>query len=171
MGISASTDILFDDWKNGPLDVIKALLLDDWVNTEDAKVHYLPLYDNDQFNWKEAEPSDWEKILIELEQKSQSGEVIGIIILSKSLETGGHFYLHPREKTLSISWHINRKQINGSLLTDFDWYESRLIKPMLKSNLKIGSIQSEDMDSGGVILQSTSHDSKEIKQSGDTNHS
>jgi hypothetical protein len=115
MSISASTDIVFDDWKNSPLDVIRALLSGDWSNLEDGKIHYLPLHDNGSFNWKMADPLDWEKVQIELGQKIQLSESIGIIILSKTLETGGHFYFHPNEKTLGISWHINRKEMSSRL--------------------------------------------------------
>lgn len=142
MSISASIDlriVTFDlSAAIPPMKTIELLMIHGWnpVNP-DGEVNYLPLGDNEMFNWTHSKISVASLIKI-LEEKEHRGELVGVTMTWQNTFIGGQVLLR-REKemlqeetfiSMSFSLTINRKILTNSdnfKITDVNWYLERLL--------------------------------------------
>ena len=138
MSVSSSIDIqTTSSDRSIALFSIKALKEFGWMLNHNGAVFYLPLEDDDEFNWTSANMSDTDlnNILI---QKDRLGELIGIAMTWHNTDIGGEF-LFRASGLISINLSINRK-LTGSNLTDVNWYLEKIIPALHRGNIQIESI-------------------------------
>lgn len=156
MATKSSTDIKLNFLGKSALQVIQILLDFGWSCNENGEIWYLPLRDEGMFNWTKQPISEWNKVTNELQEKDNRGEVIGIDLLWDGSSIGGQFHFNFEPNLLSINWNINRKPLKSNPeKTDLEWYEPKVVIPLLKAGLDIYLVQSEDVDSGGDIINKT----------------
>jgi hypothetical protein len=111
-------------------------------------IMYLPLGDDDHFNWISVPKLEIEQVLFSVDQKWIRGELMGIEIAWKETDIGVTILTDPEFKELSFSADINRKTIEGikgSLgITDFSWYIERIVPVLLSLDLSIEVLQCVD---------------------------
>lgn len=113
------------------LDIIKILLNSGWTCFHDnGYVDYLPLGDDDYYDWQSSLISldEIDGIIIE---KQKRNEKVGINIYHKN--TGvGICVLAETENQLMFDLDINRKTLRNGV-TDVGWYYNNVIIPLIDS--------------------------------------
>jgi len=109
------------------VEIIQYLLSNGWSLNDHNMMTYLPLHDNDMYDWKREQIN--EKCLMKiLTDKENAKEPLGVCVIWKGSNTGGSFQtLSDEEMLFSIS--INRKTIQlceGKTMTDVNWYLLRI---------------------------------------------
>ncbi len=146
MSIDASLE-LHCQYKDKNVDeIVKLLTYIGWtIFDNDGKITYLPLYDNDEFNWKKEEISEDTLLKIILE-KVENQETVGIVLHWG--RTGiGISMLFQSFNDILISLNIHRKTIvSGDLSspTDVNWYVENIIIPLRKFGCIIESYKFEE---------------------------
>ena len=111
--------------------IIKALMSNGWNILNNGNILYLPLGDQDDFDWQEnaLNQSDFFNII---EQKVRKNEIIGVGITWKDSVIGGTLLINPAFD-ISFSLTINRKRLFSNV-TDVNWYLEKLL-PCLETDL------------------------------------
>ena len=84
---------------------------DGWSVKDHGHISYLPLGDQDAFNWQHIAIAAWPKIVEILKQKEKSRELIGLVMTWKDANIGGEFLFFPDGQLLAVSWSVNRKAL------------------------------------------------------------
>jgi len=127
ISVSASIDISLAT-QISRMKILQQLVELGWSYDDNGRVTYLPIGDNDDFNWQ-SECISVERLLEILSEKDTRGELIGVVLTWENSNIGGHFLLR-RNGTITISLNINRRVINtvsSSKLTDITWYITRIV--------------------------------------------
>jgi hypothetical protein len=139
MSISASLDIILQTSNNEEahaFDIINILSGAGWSFINNAYISYLPLHDNDEFNWKTEKniaAKELEKLLI---SKEKANELVGILMTWANTEIGGDFLFWPKEvsnKTFSVNLNAFRPMVklnSNYEIIDFQWYLEKLLPPL-----------------------------------------
>jgi len=139
--MSQSTSIDFQFKKIipfNPVIIIEALLESGWSYNDYEKISYLPLGDDDLFDWQWENINNWYKVKEIITQKCDKKEMIGICLVWQTSLIGGQFLFETKESQFLINLTINRKRIKGlKWATDFTWYLEKLLPPLEKINLQI----------------------------------
>lgn len=114
--------------------LLHSLVRDGWVPNDEGYIVFIPKGDNDLFDWQSSSPEEEARVWAELELKSASQEVLGLVLTWNEEPIGGEFVVRP-DMSLSISLSINRR-ITEIGLTDVSWYLDRIV-PTLQ---KIGNV-------------------------------
>jgi hypothetical protein len=109
-----------------------------WSFNYDGAVFYLPIGDNDAFDWQRDEISD-DALFDSLKEKEKNGELIGVTLIWKNTGIGGEF-LFRLDGSMSIILSINRKKVEQGF-TDINWYLSRIIPALTAGNINIESFE------------------------------
>lgn len=109
---------------------IDQLLECGWSVNDHGKIMFLPLHDNDDFNWQFQPLDDWHLIYSLLKEKINANETVGLSLTFESTDIGCVFLFNFNQNHIIISVSINRKKIYNTDITDFSWYLDRL-KPIL----------------------------------------
>lgn len=137
MSISASIDLAINTTISPLILAIIGILLDaGWGFKYEQFSSYLPLGDNDDFDWKIEKIEDINLLEI-LAEKEKSGELIGVAMVWKNTGSGGTFLFHS-DGSISINLSINRKKIEEKF-TDVNWYIDKLISPLIEAKIIIES--------------------------------
>ena len=135
---------LFSSTKN-ILELIEVFLNNDWSVKDHDHISYLPLGDEDTFNWQHIAIAAWPKIVEVLKQKEKNRELIGLVMTWKEANIGGEFLFFPDGQRLAVSWSVNRKALKYCAdFTDHSWYLTRVLAPLLKEGIVIASVQCYD---------------------------
>ena len=127
------------------LELIEALLNNGWSVKDHSHISYLPLGDEDAFNWQHMAIAAWPKIVEIFKQKEKNHELIGLVMTWKEANIGGEFLFFPDGQRLAVSWSVNRKVLKHCAgFTDHSWYLTRMLTPLLKEGLVIESVQCYD---------------------------
>ena len=127
------------------IELIEILLNNGWSVKDQGHISYLPLGDEDAFNWQHVAISSWPKIVETLKQKEKNREMIGLVMTWKDVNIGGEFLFFPDGRQLAISWSVNRRTLKHCAdFTDHSWYLSRILTPLLKECIVIESVQCYD---------------------------
>jgi hypothetical protein len=135
MSILANITIHLKKMKSEPisvLNIIDTLLSTGWTIDDGGKVSYLPLGDNDEFDWKIRENISTKEFKEIVRKKEMAGEFIGIIMTLKDTTIGGTF-LFRLDQAISFNLDINRREIaigNSYSITDFQWYLEKILPPL-----------------------------------------
>lgn len=123
-----SMEIKFSN-ANDVVEVLKKFKSSGWnIGDSKGQVSYLPIGDNDDYNWQDNYLSD-EEIYNIVRIKQQNKEVIGIILFWKDSNTG-ITALFLNSNSLIISFSINQKKIdmnNPRSMTDVNWYIEHIV--------------------------------------------
>ncbi|MDS0526552.1 hypothetical protein NNC19_12745 [Clostridium sp. SHJSY1] len=148
MSISASIDVKLARNNNEKISakkLISILISDKWRLQDNGKISYLPLGDDDDFDWQYDEISINELMDI-VDKKEERREVIGLIMLWDTTEIGVNLLIHS-ELELSFSCSINRKKLNNldnRSITDVNWYVEKIIPLLQKNNYIVESFSFEE---------------------------
>ena len=126
-------------------ELIEVLLNNGWSVKDHGHISYLPLGDEDAFNWQHVTIATWPKIVETLKQKEKNRELIGLVMTWKDMNIGGEFLFFPNRQQLAVSWSVNRKALKHCAdFTDHSWYLTRILTPLLKACIVIESVQCYD---------------------------
>jgi hypothetical protein len=129
------------------LEVMDALLRSGWGFAEGGAVGYLPLGDQGMFDWQDAPLERWPEVRGVLEQKVVRGELLGIQLLWAGTEIGATFLLYP-DSSITVSLKANRTRLEGcEPVTDFSWFLSRVLRPLVAAGNVIASVECHDLAS------------------------
>ncbi|MCX7920467.1 MAG: hypothetical protein N3B21_00370 [Clostridia bacterium] len=127
-----------------PIEVIQRLMDYGWTLNDNDKTSYLPLGDEDDFDWQ-RETIDEKLLMSILRQKKQNKETIGIVLTWDGTNIGGEFLLRT-DSSVSVNLNINRKQMEDDNLgiTDINWYLVKLLPVFKQGNLQVESFCYEE---------------------------
>lgn len=118
--------------------IISALNSIGWKYSADGQSEYLPLHDNDSFDWKKDRLSDDELFSV-ISEKQQAGELCGVILYHQ--ETGrGVALLARNTKEIMINININRKTLQGDF-TDLSWYIETIAVKLEETGCTVQSVR------------------------------
>lgn len=143
MSISASISIQLGKKGNEKIhakELINTLVSDKWELQNDGKISYLPLGDDDDFDWQDDEITIKELLDI-IDKKEKLGEIVGVSMLWDTTDIGVQLLIRS-ELELSFLLNVNRKTLISSdskNLTDVNWYLERIILVLKKNNYTIES--------------------------------
>ncbi len=146
MSVSASIDIKLSEISNERFPAIKILrnLINyGWTFNDNEKVSYLPIGDMDSYNWQtgKIKEGDLFKAIIE---KESNGEIVGVVLTWRESGIGGSCLIW-NDKSISFNITINRKLVEGSDRTDFDWYLTKILPALNKDNLNVKSFSCQEL--------------------------
>lgn len=139
MSISASIDITLQSStqkRKAAFDIIYILTQSGWSFINNNYTSYLPLNDNDEFDWTTEQNIDSEQLRKLFETKEQAHEIVGILMVWNNSEIGGSFLFWPKEiscKTFSVNFNAFRPMVklnDNHEIIDFKWYLERLLPPL-----------------------------------------
>lgn len=113
------------------MDIIDLFFSIDWKYFNDKnQVEYLPLGDDDEFDWQESELSK-EKVRELVQSKQRHSEQVGLNLYHADSKVGISF-LAKDTKNIILSLNINRKTMNGTKesVTDVSWYLHNVIEKL-----------------------------------------
>ncbi len=128
MSISASLNISLASRGNQALSsvkIIESLSNNGWNLINNGKICYLPIGDQDDFDWQESQISKSDFLEV-VKRKEQAGEIVGVVINWGNTNVGGDLLIHQDYK-LTFSITVNRKSLEDSDLTDFNWYLGKIL--------------------------------------------
>lgn len=126
------------------LEIIKLFKSIGWdIHNLKGETEYLPLNDNDMYNWKCEILSESELYDI-ISRKIENREIVGIsLFYSKGSE--GVSLLANNTSEILLSIITNRRIIKGNN-TDMAWYIKNIIYKLLNHNVRLLSYQLEEFE-------------------------
>ncbi len=124
--------------KISAVEIIKSLMTYGWTLNDYGKVSYLPLGDNDDFNWQ-SENISIDTLFDIVRNKELLGEMVGVMLTWEDSLIGGSF-LFDNDKSVMFNICINRKKIIGYddyNMTNVNWYIERLIPAINSDRTKV----------------------------------
>ena len=141
----AGIDITVSSSVHSTVALVDVFLNSGWSINDDKHISYLPLGDEDEFNWQDDTLESWPKVVEILQEKEKARELIGLVMTWKDTDIGGEFLFFPGMKRLSVGWNVNRRTLQHCAgFTDHSWYLSRILAPLLQACVVIESIQCYD---------------------------
>ena len=127
MSRSISIDVkLASDQKISACSIIETLIKLGWNPIIDGSINYLPINDNDMYNWTKEQMSVNQLLEIS-EIKERNKEVIGVDMYWDDSSIGICLLIFD-SGNISFDLSINRKYIDESIqLIDFNWYASKIL--------------------------------------------
>lgn len=147
MSVSASIDINLVQYQQrvSLLKVIQYLLEYGWSLDYDGKISFLPIGDDDKFNWQ-SESMSIESFFHILMKKEKNNEIIGVAMTWSNTGIGGDFLLS-KDGKLSVNLSINRKLIESDSsmkITDINWYLVKLLPIFNHKDIQVESFTYEE---------------------------
>lgn len=149
MSVVSSINISFirnDVYDFTIIDLINAMLINNWKMVRNEKICYLPLGDDDLFDWNEKRILESELCDI-VKQKEVSKEIVGIVFYWENTDIGLSMLIF-QDYQISFSININRVKIDFSNvidITDVSWYLEKIIPCFNSKKFKIQNLNfSED---------------------------
>ena len=127
MSVSASLNITLASRDNQPLSsrkIIDSLLNSEWCLVNNNKIYYLPLGDDDDFDWQENQITK-DNFFEIVKQKEDTKEIIGVGLTWANTDIGVILLIHTNYQ-LSFSLTVNRKKLQGNI-TNFNWYLEKIL--------------------------------------------
>ena len=127
-------------------DIIKVLNDAGWIFRNDI-MEYLPLHDDDNYDWQEEQLS-CEKLFGIVSEKQKNGELAGVILYHRDSDRG-IILLAGSTKEIMIAPDINRKLLiddvrNNCDFTDISWYIMNICVELQKRGCTLESIMCHD---------------------------
>lgn len=129
-------------FSNSIADFISAMNQIGWRYSVDGQTEYLPVNDNDCFDWQRKYISDNELFRV-LEQKQDLNELCGIVLYHKFSDRGVTLLARNTEEIM-ININVNRKIICGDY-TDASWYIENIFSKLEKITGPIEEIKYTDI--------------------------
>lgn len=107
-------------------EIIQLLLDGGWTIEEQGTIVFLPLNDDDMFDWTSSNISIEEFFSI-IDKKEKAEEIIGVELYWENTHIGGHLLLHSHFE-FSFLMNINTKYTKASeSIPDYNWYAEKMI--------------------------------------------
>lgn len=147
MSISATMKIKFNKSKSySLLNIVKAFLEVGWkLKDKNGDISYLPLGDDDDFDWQSEMISETEVLKI-IEKKEEANEWVGLIIYWEKTNIGITL-LGTSADNVMLSFEVNRRRLNEediTSLTDVNWYMDKIIVKLRNKQFQIESFIFEE---------------------------
>ena len=142
MSVTSSISIKFT--KNvDAIEVIMAFLKSEWVYVYHGAIMYLPLHDQDMYDWQYDPVEEWQRIISLLEKKRDQREPVG---LAMSSDTEGATFSFDGGANLSIILDADRRKlVEGQPFTDFSWYLKKIVCPLIAAKFSIEYLECSDV--------------------------
>ena len=146
MGFSSSIDFRFASNTKDPLAVIQHLLNNGWTFNDSNSIWFLPLNDNNRFDWQKEPLHTWQEVVKIIEKKTNVNEIIGLVLTWQETQIGGDFLFFPDYKSLSINLNVNRQRLSSDLIvTDHNFYLQKLVPLLQSAGLTLEAIEFSDL--------------------------
>lgn len=126
MSISFSLNIKLENTTVQSKEIVDFMIQNGWSIIKEGKITYLPLNDDEMFDWTVSEKSlsDFMKLV---DEKERINELIGVELNWSNTNIGGHLLLYSGSD-FSFQLNINTKYLQtGYKIPDFDWYAKNII--------------------------------------------
>jgi hypothetical protein len=125
-------------------EILSLLLQAGWGYDYHGEITYLPVGDNEMFNWS-TEPLDgWSRVESVIATKVQNNEPVGLGLAWKDSKIGGTFYVKPQGEMMVIL-DADRPRLEGcDDFTDVSWYLSRILRPLIAGGIPIQFVRCLD---------------------------
>lgn len=123
MAREASFTIDCSLYSNSIAEIILAFNKIGWGYSDNV-IEYLPLHDDDMFEWK-SENITIEELLSIVTNKQECGELCGVALYHQGFDKGIHL-LAGNTKEITVNIIVNRKTICGDF-TDISWYIENIV--------------------------------------------
>ncbi len=127
MSITASIDIKLSCKEQKIMtsqEILKRFINNGWAVKNNDKILYLPLGDDDMFEWLDDLVNESELFEI-IAKKEQANEIIGVGLTWRDTNIGGTILIYPNFD-LTINLTINRRKLFNDI-TDVNWYLEKII--------------------------------------------
>jgi hypothetical protein len=114
-------------------------------------IEYRPLGDIDDFDFEWKLREEWPEVLDILREKEARGEPVTLGLYWQGTEIHGTFTVDPypalpQYVKLWASWNQDRQLLPGcSWFTDYSWYLSRVLPPLLNAGVVIDAVECRDI--------------------------
>ena len=147
MSTSASMKIKFNKSRSYSLsNIVETFLEAGWkLKDKYGNVSYLPLGDDDDFDWQSQMISETEVIKI-IEKKEEANEWVGLIIYWEKTNIGITLLATSADNVI-LSFEVNRRRVNeedSTSLTDVNWYMDKIIVKLRNKQYQIESFIFEE---------------------------
>lgn len=132
---------IFEDDKVPIISIVEKLNKSNWLLNDNGKISYLPLNDDDNFDWESVSLEEKEDVLEIISEKEKQSELIGLVFTWDNTQIGGQFLFS--NNIFSLIPSLNRQKMSNSNLTNRSWYLERLV-PFLKDSF--GGIKSINIE-------------------------
>ncbi len=145
MSITASIDLsLFNnsDYIFSSIDLLELMINNNWIIKKNNKISYLPLGDDDLFEWTENEMKENELKEI-IKKKEIEKEIIGIVFYWENTDIGVSMLCFP-DNQITFNLNINRVVIDEKEcreITDTNWYLERIIPCLKTDKFKVQNVK------------------------------
>lgn len=135
MSISASIDVKLFEKNISLQEIIESLVSAGWNVTKNDYTSFLPLEDNDMFEWQSKKNMSPDELRRLLKDKQIAREIIGLFIIWQKTDIGGSLLFWPEHNYTSFSMNLSSdrqyiKLNNFCKITDFSWYLEKLLPPL-----------------------------------------
>jgi len=131
MSVSASIDLqlaVSNRSRLSRVEIVQSFLAFGWTLNDGGGVSYLPVGDDDEFDWLTANINH-DEVLEVLKKKEMLGELIGISMTWKESGIGGDFLLRS-DGAISVILTKNIKRVIETGFADVNWYINKVITPL-----------------------------------------
>lgn len=124
--------------------LLEALTGIGWELNYHGDLFYLPLKDQENYDWQSSSIDLWPEVKTILSTKQRDQEVVGIGLSWKEEVTSGLFLFHP-DHSISVLIGAHRIRISqADAFTDFSWYLSRLLPCLTSAGCIVESVACTD---------------------------
>jgi hypothetical protein len=130
------------------IDLLNLLLEAGWRPGFQGNISFLPVGDNQDYDWQSKPSTEWQDVYSILVEKVRGGEQIGIDLTWEETNIGGtfHFELDEDRKIIWTVWYANRPLLaNCEWLTDHSWFKERIVPTFLKAGIEIAYAEDTDI--------------------------
>lgn len=113
------------------------------IRNPQGKVEYLPIGDDDKYDWQCDEISESELYDI-ISKKIESKEQIGVNLFYRNGTEGISLMAYNTSQTI-LSITINRKTVKGKY-TDMSWYFENIVYKLLNADVRLLSYKIEEYE-------------------------
>ncbi len=144
MSASASINIKFN-CEQETIHIIKKLLDFGWTINDNEKTTYLPLGDNDDFNWTSCN-LNFNQLVNIINQKITHNELVGVVITWGDTNVGGSLLFWDKT-SFSLNLNVNRMLVecqNNSSFTNVNWYIEKILPALNKEKIIVQNVSFEE---------------------------
>lgn len=109
---------------------LRSLLASGWRPDDHGMLRYLPIGDDEDYDWDATPASNLSSVMTEVETKARNGETIGIVLTFQSTLIGGEWLFFPNGD-VAFSPSVNRKLTDGH--SHVDWYLDRVLSAFARA--------------------------------------
>ncbi|GLC81341.1 hypothetical protein [Lacrimispora brassicae] len=107
-------------------EIIILLLRFGWNIEKNSKITFLPLNDDDMFDWTSSNIT-FDDFIKLVEKKENAKEIVGVELYWQSTDIGGHLLMY-NNSDFSFEFNINTKYVEEMIkIPDFNWYAEKTI--------------------------------------------